>query len=158
MPGEASDGRGDEDLRVLGDVALFVTRIEEVEEGERGVKDGRVVYVDRVGEVLHARLEQGFLELPYCRLAAILVPGQELVVLWSRDSSVGEEEVDVALFAANLVCYLCKRLLVGDVADYGLDRAVGSRGCGLLEGFLAPADDIDCFCAVSIECSCGVES
>lgn len=151
---ETGDGRCDDYLGVLRDVALLVTGIEEVEESNCGIEDSGVVDVGGEREVIEFGLEHGFLELSDRRLAAVFTAFfEESCMFRARDSGVCEEKVDVALFLTNLVGYFGQRLFVRYVADDVFDSAIDSSFGSFLESLFTASDDVDCFCAIHIKCS-----
>lgn len=73
------------------------------------------------------------------------------------DASIGEEEVDEALFTLDLFDNLVERGFVGHVTDDGDDGFVLGGGGGGAKCLLAAPDDVDCSGTVGIECSSGVQ-
>ena len=89
MPGmvtaaEGADGGGGDDLRFLLDGALFITSIEEGQEGEESVEDGGGVDGEGLREVRHGRVPHGGDVL---REGGVFgeVPGD-----WAGDAGVGD--------------------------------------------------------------------
>lgn len=79
-------------------------------------------------------------------------------VFRTNNSRVGEEEVDEALFALNLVDDALEGVLFRYIADYGDDGAVDGGLRGGLKSLRASADDVNCFGAIGVEGAGGVEA
>lgn len=157
VPTEARYAGGDEDLGILRHILLLIPRVQEREERHRAMEDTRHIRAQRLVEFVQTRSTDIVSELLYAGSAAVGF-GDYGVVVVPADAGVGEEEVDVALFLLDLLDDFLQRVFIGYVADEGFDGPIDARSGGVLEGLFSSADDVNCFGAVGVESTGGVEA